>query len=128
MAFNGLTLIFESRKASTAALKADILDENGHTVPASELTTLKLTLKRGLAVLNNRDKQDVLNTNGVTVNEDGRMIWTMDPRDNPVLDGVPDGSFEVHKATFLWTWAGGGKQGQIDITINCYQNVDVANA
>jgi hypothetical protein len=71
----------------------------------------------------------VKNQNGCTINEEGHLIWTMEPRDNPILTpNLPDGTREQHKATFIWSWAGGQKQGQIDILISVIQNTDVPNA
>jgi hypothetical protein len=127
MATNNQTLIFETRKSSTAALRADLLDENGHTVAGSTLSALKLTLKNGGTYINGREAQDVLQKNGCTVDEAGHLIWIMDPKDNPVQGAVEDGATEEHKATFLWQWAGGAKIGQLDLLIRVFQNVDVPN-
>jgi len=123
------TLSFDTRKASSASFQADMLDEDGEVVPGSTLQSLLLTLKHGASVINGRNAQDVKNTNGCTIDEKGHLIWTMDPRDNPVNSpSLGDGLSEQHKATFVWTWAGGSKQGQIDILLNVIQNTDVPNA
>lgn len=129
MAATNQTLIFDTRKASSASFQADMLDEDGEIVPGSTLQSLLLTLKHNASVINGRNAQNVKNANGVTIDEKGHMIWTMDPRDNPInTPNLPDGTTEQHKATFVWSWAGGAKQGQIDILINVIQNTDVPNA
>ena len=58
----------------TARYTADIQDHEENAIAGSSLTTLTLTLydKVTGTVINSRDNQDVLNTNGVSVDESVR--------------------------------------------------------
>lgn len=90
---------------TTARLTGQLLDETGAGVPASSLTTLKLTLYDKLTgtVINSRDQQDVLNTNDVTIDNSGNLVWTMKPADNVILDDTLN--VETHVALFEATWS-----------------------
>jgi hypothetical protein len=86
--------------------------EDGVTaLPASLLNTLTLTLSSlhgAQAIVNSRNDQNVLNANGVTVDESGNFTWLMDALDNQVLDATLP--VERHRmlleATFSGTKAG----------------------
>ena len=78
-------------------------------MPGSTLDSLTLTLRdlRTGEIINSRDAQDVKNANGVTVDEDGRLTWTLLPLDNPFLRKNPppfDSDIETHLAVFEWAW------------------------
>ena len=97
-------------EGGTGRYEGTLTQEDGTTaVPGSVLQTLKLTLKDISTgeVINSRDAQNVLNLNGVTVDEDGRLVWTILPDDLPFLRKNPppfDHDVEPHVAVFEWTW------------------------
>jgi hypothetical protein len=89
----------------TATLK----DETGATVAGSVLSTLVMWLyeKSTKTIVNGRGTiggagQNVLGVNGVTVNESGLLIWTVQPEDTVIVK--PTSEFETHVATFNATW------------------------
>lgn len=90
---------------------------DGVAIPGANLTTFTLTLyKLGdlTAILNGRNKQDVLNVNGVTVDGAGKGQYIMAAADNAVLGTDDD---EQHVALFEWTWAGGTRAGKHEIVL-----------
>lgn len=88
---------------------AQLLDELGGAVPASSLSTLVLTLYDRVtnAIINSRNQQNVLNTNGVTIDASGNITWSITPADNVILNDAL--AVEMHVALFEATWAGGTK-------------------
>ena len=86
---------------STATFSATILDAAGAVVPAADLTTATLTLKRGSTVINSRDSQNVLNVNNVAINSSGGMVWSVQ-----VADVAATTRCE-HRAEFVFTTSSG---------------------
>jgi hypothetical protein len=101
---------------STAKYTAVLQDQDGNVVPASALSTFLLTLydKVTGTVINGRSLQNVLNTNGVSIDGSGNLTWTMDPADNAIVTDA--NTTEVHVATFQGTF-GSGKQVTHDVAI-----------
>lgn len=97
---------FDTLEQTTPRFTATLVAEDGVTpIPGSTLTTLTLTLyadNDDLTIINGRDHQNVLQTNGVTVDEFGLLTWTLSQADQAVLDDAL--SFERHIALFEWTW------------------------
>jgi hypothetical protein len=93
-----------ARERTSGSYTATLRDENGAVVPGSVLTSLTLTFTdvRTGEVINGRTAQNVLNANGVTVNESGVMTWTMSAADNQII-GVGLAS-ERHVARFTAQW------------------------
>lgn len=89
---------------SSGVYTATLTDENGDAVPASAINSLKLTLKDvdSGTIINSRDRQDVLNTNNVTVHAtSGLLTWTIQPADNAIVSASKaDGDIERHLAVF----------------------------
>lgn len=103
---------------SSRRITFQITDENDAGVPAASLTSLTLTLYPVRApdmVINGRDGQNVLNTNNVTVDASGNGVWDMQPADNQIVDGSQ--AIELHRALFVWTWAGGAKRGPYELDL-----------
>ena len=100
---------------STHLFKGTITDETSTPIPGSSLTTLTLTLydRRTGQILAGRDDQNILNANGVTVDAQGKLQWTMSAADSPHVAG--DGSVETHVALFRWTFASGTKAGHSEV-------------
>ena len=86
---------------STATFSATILDAAGATVGSSSLTSATLTLKRGSTVINVRDGQSVLNSNNVSINSTGGLVWSVQVAD------VAASSRCEHRAEFAFTTTGG---------------------
>lgn len=101
---------------TTARYTASLVDETGAVVPASSLSALTLLLydKATGTVLNGRNNQNVLNTNGVTVDENGNLVWILSPPDNTIVTTTEP--HEVHVAVFTGHW-GAGKEVTHDIAI-----------
>lgn len=83
---------------------ATLLDENSTAIPLSVINSLTLTLfDAGTGtIINNRNGQDVLNTNQVTVHAtSGLLTWAGLPADNAIVDsGKVQDSLEQHVALF----------------------------
>ena len=119
MAVSPTTFTTVVNEKSTAKYTADPLtDENGDIIPAANIVSLTLTLCEipGATIINGRDDQDVLNTNNVTVDSAGVLIWTMQEADNIIVNSALD--VEVHRATFKMTFNTTGKATwDIDISV-----------
>lgn len=121
---------FKARKGQTARYSAILTAEDGETaIAAASLSSLALTLiddSTGV-VINSRSAQNVLNTNGVTVDSAGNLIWLMTAADNSIQDStLAHGRVELHLATFTWTWDSGSKRGSHSFWIEVEQNRTVA--
>lgn len=101
----------------TALYTADVQDHEGNAIAGSSLDTLTLTLydKSTSDIINSRNAQNVLNTNGVTVDGSGNLSWVMDPDDNAIITATS--KVEKHIALFMWTWDSGNKAGKHEVTI-----------
>ena len=101
-------------KASTL-ISATVTNEAGTALPSSVLTTLTLTLydRTSGTIINSRNAQNVLNTNGVTVDSAGAFLWTVSPADTVLVDTTK--SLETHVALFTWTYDSGAKTGRHEI-------------
>lgn len=105
---------------------ATILDDLGALIPGATLTALALTLyvirrDGSTAIVNNRDHQDVLNQNQVTVYNtlqtapDGRtynLRWKIQPEDTTLVEEL---QHERHIGLFEWTWPQG--QGKHEVVL-----------
>lgn len=93
-------------------------EEDGVTViPNGTLTALALTLfvdDGNDTIINSRNAQDILNANGGVIEADGRIVFTLAPADNPIVDAALP--FERHIALFEWTW-GSGKAGKFQLIL-----------
>ncbi len=94
---------------------ATIFDEARQPIPAKALDSLTLTLydRASNSVINNRNAQNVLNANGVTVDPSGNLAWLMSPADNTIFRSVAS---ETHIALFEWTYGPrGAKRGNSQV-------------
>jgi hypothetical protein len=108
---------FSVQEKESAVYRATLVDENKAAVPASNLSTLTLTLYDKLTgqVINSRDAQDVKNTNDVAIDETGTLVWSMRPADNVIVTDT--NAVEPHVALFRATWDGGAKAVNKEVTI-----------
>ena len=97
---------------TTVKVTATVEDEDGNGLAAGNLDTLTLTLYslEDETIINSRDAQDVLNANGVTLDVNGGLIWTITPSDTIIVDTTL--SAERHRAVFEWTYDIGVKNGK----------------
>jgi hypothetical protein len=93
---------------SSAVYTATLTDQSGAALAASMLTAVTLTLydKASDTILNERDGQDVLNANDVTIDENGVLTWAMQPADNVIVNQARK-TPEVHVALWMFAWATG---------------------
>lgn len=108
---------YRVNEKTTARYTATLVDETDAVVPASSLSTLTLTLFDEAAgtIINSRNAQDVLNTNGVTVSAAGALVWTMDPADNAIVSAIK--GLEAHRAMFAWTYGSKGGKHEVRILV-----------
>ncbi|MEY4932894.1 MAG: hypothetical protein RLZZ403_1214 [Pseudomonadota bacterium] len=119
---------FHARESSSAKLTATIKDETEAVIPAASLTTLTLLLydqtthlasaTSTAAIINSRNRQDVLNTNGCTVSTGGVLTMTFSPADNIIINTGK--SSERHVALFEYTYAAGAKAGKEEVLMDVY--------
>ena len=99
------------REKSSGKYTAVLKDETGAVIPASALTAITLTLYdlATNAIINNRDGQNVLNANNVTIDNSGNLVWSVQAADHALVrtSGRP---LEKHRAVFEYTWSSGTKQ------------------
>jgi hypothetical protein len=111
--------MFRIQKSTTARYTATLKDELGAVVPGSTLTALTLTVYDvdTSQILNARDAQDALNTNGVSVDEQGNLVWTIAPADTAIITASK--SSERHRAVFAFSW-GNGKRAwhRVDLQVD----------
>jgi len=100
---------------TTGQVSATVVNEAGTALPAASLATLTLTLydRTSGTIINSRDNQNVLNTNGVTVDSAGVFLWTLTPLDTIIVDATK--SLETHVGLFTWTYDSGTKTGRHEI-------------
>lgn len=107
----------------TFVYQANLVDQDGASVPGSSLDSLTLTLfdVDTAVILNSRSSQDVLNTNGVTVDGEGLLTWVSSAADNPLVTLTEtDGTvrrYECHQAMFVATYAAGTRVWRREVTI-----------
>lgn len=100
---------------TTALYTATLIDETGAPLPASLLQAATLTFyvpDGPQTIINSRSGQDVLNANGVVIDEDGLVTWTLAPADTAILDATLE--TEQHIALFHFAW-GGNKEAYHEV-------------
>ena len=96
----------------SAVFTASLVDTSSDGVGYGTLTGLTLTLydKDTGVIINARNAQSVLSTDGLSTNNvvvgsTGLVTWTMQPNDNRIVSGcLPVGAAETHVALFEWKW------------------------
>jgi hypothetical protein len=111
-------------------LTATIKDEDEAPIPSSALGTLTLMLydqKTELAspgtttaIINGRNRQNILNANGCAVSTGGVMTMTFSPADNIIVNTGIVRRSERHVALFEYTYAAGLKAGKEEVLIDVY--------
>lgn len=103
---------------TTGEARYTLRDNDGAVIPVASLSALTLTLRdaKSGSIVNSRNAQNVLNTNGVTVNSSGALVWTVATADTTLLDSTLES--EEHVGEFLFTTTGGLK-GRIIHRLYC---------
>lgn len=87
-------------------------DQDGAAVALASVSSLVCTLydKASDTILNSRDAQSILNTNGGTLDAtSGAFTLTLDSDDNVIVSTtLPPGNTETHLALIVAEWSGGG--------------------
>lgn len=98
------------KERQTGAYSFTLVDENDAGINMNTILTMTLTYydKETLTIINNRQDQNVLNNNNVTVNTVisptlvTTVTWSFRPEDTIVVDNRHE--LETHVALFQWTW------------------------
>jgi hypothetical protein len=109
------TLLTDIVLQGTSAVFTMLLKkEDDSVLGVSELAYLRLSYfdKETQSIINNRDEQNSLNVNNVTVDSDGLVTWTMQILDSVIIDNRKE--LERHRAIFEWSW-GVGKVAKHEI-------------
>jgi len=118
MAVSPTTFTTVVNEKSTAKYTATLKDEDGVIIPAANIVSLTLTLCEvpDGTIINSRSDQDVLNTNNVTVDSSGILIYTLQELDTIIVNAAL--ATEIHRATFKMTFNTTGKATwDVDFTI-----------
>ncbi len=104
---------FLTEEDSTSTYTARLVDENDIPIPGSDIDPITVTLydDESKVIINSRDKSTI----GLSVGSDGRLVWLMAKEDNPIIDN--DFFEEKHRALFEFTWAGGARNGEHEVSI-----------
>ena len=112
---------FTVQEQTTPVYEATMVDENTVPIPGGSLLSLTLTVYEvsTAAIVNSRQDQNVLQTNGVHVDSSGVLRWILGLADTTIL--VIGGSQETHRAQFTFTWNPGDgvrtARHQVDIVV-----------
>lgn len=121
---------FTFDEGSSGSIAFTILDRLSDPVPVAGITEAELTLfdwDTGAAgagdsprpgIINGRDRQNVLNTNDVTLSDAvtaGRVTWLVQPEDNVIVTNVRQ--VERHRAMFYVAWSGGAFRFECELVV-----------
>lgn len=103
--------IFDVIQDTSGKYSATLLDEEGVGVDAADLDTVTLTLYDTATedIVNEREEQNILNTNQVEIDTLGNLEWNWLPEDMPLLNEISR-TPEVHTALFTFIWNSGASQ------------------
>jgi len=93
-------------EATSPDYTAQLVDRDDNPVPGDALDTLTLTYYQEYTeeIINAREGQSVHNANGVTLDDDGNLVWRLRPEDLVILDD--NLRHEPHIALFEFSYAG----------------------
>jgi hypothetical protein len=116
---------FQIDEQETGLYTATIVGNDGITpLPGAVLSTLVLSLyaikSDGTdAVINARNRLNVLNAGNVTISAGGKLTWNIQVADTTLIEDI---AFERHYALWEWTWpAGAGKHEVLVIVRNLHR-------
>lgn len=105
---------------STPVYKTVLKDENKSAIASGDLTSLTLTLynEDDDAIINNRNAQDVLNANNVTVDSSGNLEWKIQTADTAIQgSGIGTNEIENHIALFHYKWDSGNQEDYHEVVL-----------
>jgi hypothetical protein len=99
---------------ATVRLSGVLKDELGNLIAAAGLTSLKLSLylSSTKGIINSRNDQSILNTNGGSLDGSGNFSLTLRALDNAMISSAP---FEWHVAEISWVYNTGTDTGRGEI-------------
>ncbi len=99
--------IIDVHQDTSGKYSAQLVDQNLAALDSTIVESITLTLydTKTEDIINSRDAQDVLNTNQVTIDCDGTLVWDWTSLDMPLLSTTKDQ--ELHTALFTIVWNGG---------------------
>lgn len=108
---------FHVTERTVAQYSGKLVDEKGIGVSSAALLTFTLSLydRRSSSFINSRQQQSVLNTNNVTVDTLGNVLWQIQPEDNVILDDTL--LTETHVALFEAIWSGGRAEHEVELVV-----------
>lgn len=98
-------------EGNIALISGTLTDEAGDAVPLAAIATLTLTLYDADldSIINSRNAQSILNTNGGTLHATtGAFTLTLSAADNVIVTTREAGRTETHYGLVEATWTGGG--------------------
>lgn len=100
-----MTILPAITEGTTRTYIATLKGEDGIVVPASSLSAVRLRFysTHTGAVINGRDGQNVLNANGVTIDNNGLLTWKLLEADTILTDN-PKPTLGHHCAVFVIEW------------------------
>jgi hypothetical protein len=101
-------------EGTSGRITGTITNDAGTAILPDTLTLLLYDLKTG-TIINSRNRQNVLNLNGVTISGAGGFEWRVSAADNVVV--ASPNQLERHRALFEWTFAGGQGKAEIDVLV-----------
>lgn len=119
-----MAIEYNLKEKNTYILTFDLEDEDGEPISKSAISSFTLSLyyynpyiglsdRYHLDVINDRNQQDVLDANNVTITEVSGtrtyVTWTIQSADTTMLSSS---NKELHVALFTWIWTGGKKNNQ----------------
>jgi hypothetical protein len=105
-------------EGTTPEISAVLVDLSQTPISGSVLSGLKLTYYQEYtqAIINSRNAQNVLQTNGVTVDGNGKLVWNMSAADTVILNDALE--TEPHIAHFEFSYLDGDtKVGSLTVRI-----------
>ena len=87
---------------STFKYTGTLKDSDGNAIGSASLSSATLTLyeEDSGKIVNNRDGQNVLNANNVTISSAGVVTWSGQANDTKIIGNTPVGEVEKHIALF----------------------------
>lgn len=97
-------LVTDAVEQKSGIYTGTLVDENGVAVNSNVLTSFTLTLydQATNTIINTRNAQNVLNSNQVTVDINGKVTWVWLPADMTIVN--PNRASEIHVALFEAKW------------------------
>ena len=99
----------------TGLYEMDLVKEDGTAFTPGEISGLTITYYDldTTSIINSRTFQDCLNTNDVTLDDTGHLIWEIQPEDSVIIDLRKE--LEQHIVLFTWSWDSDQRVGSFEV-------------